>query len=785
MKTILIFSSVLIFMNGLLNAQMAYKNNPDASGKVIFSGNINDKATGEGLYGATIYINELKTGTATSFDGHFSIAIPKGLYTVSISYTGYEGHEQKLQIGNNTVFNYSLREKQMTIGEVVVTAEKKNANIEKNEMSVIKMKTQQIKTIPALMGEVDVIKAIQLMPGVQASGEGFSGFNVRGGSTDQNLILLDESPVYNASHLMGFFSVFNNDALKEIKLYKGDIPASYGGRLSSLLDIKMKEGNSNKISGVAGIGTISSRLTIEGPVINEKLNFLVSARRSYADAFLAMSKDSNINKNKLYFYDLNLKLYYNISGKDKLSYSAYNGHDLYGFKRAMCMNWGNTVQSVKWNHVFSSKLLASTSLFNTNYNYDMLVEPEIIGMDWKSGVKDYGVKMDYTYFLNSDNTIRFGFSSMYHLFNPGTVKGVDNPDIRDLQIPKSRAIENGIYLSNEQRITGLLSVDYGIRFSSFHNLGKGTIYNIDDNHFASDSIVYESGKVIHNEIGPEPRLGLKYTINEKTSVKASYSRTRQYIHLASNSQGGTPLDLWFPTSPNVKPQISDQYAIGLFKNLHHNVIEGSLELYYKNMNNQIDFKDNAILIMNPKLEGELRFGDARAYGAELMLRKQEGKLNGWISYTLSRTERKIEGINNNEYYPASYDKTHNISVVACYEFSKRLSVSANWVYITGSPVTIPAGRFEFNNTIVPVYTERNGYRMPDYHRFDLSVTLKGKEKEGKKINGEWNFSVYNAYNRKNAFSLSFEQSKENPAKMEAYKVYLFPVIPAVTYNIKF
>lgn len=753
--------------------------------KVVLSGKIQDEKTGEDLIGVTIYIKEIKTGTITNISGDYMLNLKPGKYNLVISYIGYETIEKPIDIKENTKMNFSLKTSTVTLNEVVIESKIETENTTSTEMSAFKLKPEQIKAIPALLGEVDVIKVIQLLPGVQSSGEGLSGFNVRGGGSEQNLILLDGATVYNASHLMGFFSVFNNDAISNAKLYKGDIPASEGGRLSSLLDIKSKESSSNKIQGNAGIGTISSRLALEGPVLKDKIFYNVSGRRSYADMFLRMAKDTNIRKNNLYFYDFNGSLVYKMNPYNKFYFSAYNGKDLYAFDKAFGMTWGNTTFSVRWNHIWGKKMVSNFSLIRTKYLYNMSLSDDIAGFTWKSDIIDYGVKSEFDYFFNDKNIIRFGANTTIHKFNPGQVEASENSSFKDYKMPENKALEHAFYISHEIKTGKQLSMDYGVRIPVFQNIGKGTIYNYDNSYQAIDSIVYRLGEIFNTYSGIEPRISVKYLLDENSSIKAGYSRNMQFIHLASNSQGGTPFDLWFPSNPNIKPQTANQYALGYYRNLRNNTIETSVEIYYKDMANQIDFKDHAMLMLNEKLEGELRFGAARAYGAEFLVRKQSGKLTGWVSYTLSKSERKIDEINKGKWYNSNYDKTHNISLVGSYQLSERLSLSACWVYITGAPVTFPTGRFEFGGSIIPIYSERNGYRMPDYHRLDLSMTLKGKEKPGKKINGEWNFSLYNTYYRKNAFSLNFDQDPDNPNTTIVNKVYLFPIIPSITYNIKF
>ena len=754
--------------------------------KPTISGVVKDKQTGEDLVGATIYIQELSTGTVTNIYGFYSISIAAGNYTLDISFVGYEKITKKLTLETNTTINVELNSLERTLATVEIKGRNVDENITSTEMSTVKMDIKTIRQIPAFMGEVDIIKAIQLLPGVQAASEGSSGFSVRGGNPDQNLILLDEAVVYNASHLMGFFSVFNNDAIKDVKLYKGDIPASQGGRLSSLVDIRMKEGNLKKFSGTGGIGTISSRLTFEGPLQKDRTSFIVSGRRTYADIFLALSSNEEMRDNTLYFYDLNTKLNHKINDDNRLFISSYYGKDVFK-NNDFNMGWGNTTFSLRWNHLFSKQLFSNFTFTYSNYDYHLGVpEGEANSFIWQSLLRDFAIKGDFTYYLNPENTLKFGVHTLYHRINPGSAKGIgDETFFNEYQVPTSNSLEHALYASNEQKVGALLTLKYGIRYSLFRNVGTSTIFNFDENFEKIDSTLYKRGDIFNSYSGLEPRIGANYVINERTSLKGSYSRTIQYIHLASNSTAGSPLDVWFPSSPNVKPQESDQVALGIFKNFRNNLIETSVEAYYKKINNAIDFKDHAYLLLNKELEGELRFGEAEAFGLEFLVRLLNKKMNGWVSYTLSRSERTFPDINDGNTYVSPYDKTHDVTIVLNYNLSKRLAFGATWVYITGSPVTFPTGRFEYGNLINPVYSDRNAYRMPDYHRLDLSITLKGKEKPNKKWFSEWNLSVYNAYNRKNAWVINFEQEEFDPSITYAEMTYLFSIIPAITYNFHF
>ncbi len=750
------------------------------------SGTIKDKSNGEMLIGATIFVKELKTGTTTNIYGFYSLSLPAGKYHIQYSYMGYQNIDKELDLKANTTLNLELGIKDELLKEVVVVGQKKTENVKSNEMSVVKMDIKTIRKIPALMGEVDIIKAIQLLPGVQSTSEGATGFSVRGGSPDQNLIQLDEATVYNASHLMGFFSVFNNDAVKDVKLYKGDIPPSAGGRLSSVLDVRMKDGNSKKFSGTGGIGTISSRLTLEGPIIKDKMSFVASARRTYADVFLRFSNKDNLKDNNLYFYDFNGKINYQINDNNRVFISSYMGRDI--FKNPdFQMNWGNRTTTVRWNHLFSKQMFSNFTFVHSTFDYGLGVpEGQSNSFDWVANLTDYAVKADFGYYPNTNNTIKFGVQTTLHHFHPGLAKGTgENSFFSEYEVYHSSALEHAVYIGNEQQIGANLSLKYGLRYSLFQNMGYGVVFNYNDRYEPTDSTVYGKGEIFHSYDGLEPRFGINYALNETSSIKANYSRTKQYIHLASNSTSGTPLDIWFASSPNVEPQVADQFALGYFRNFRDNTLETSVEAYYKKNHHAIDFKDHAELLLNQYLEGELRFGTAESYGLELYAKYQKDKFNGWVSYTLSKSTRKISEINDGKVYPSSYDKPHNVAVVANYELNKRLSIGMNWVFASGSPVTFPTGRAIFGNKVVPVYSDRNSYRMPAYHRLDLSVTLKDKEKAGRKWHGEWNFSVYNAYGRKNAWVINFEQDPDNPNVTYAEKTYLFSIVPSITYNFNF
>ncbi len=746
------------------------------------SGSIKESKNGEDLIGATVRVLEIKDkGARSNSYGFYSLSLPKGTYTLVYQYLGFEKQEVIINIDKNTVKNIQLSPIERTIKDVVVKAVKEDKNVTRTEMGVIKLDPKAIESVPVLFGEKDIIKTLQLTPGVKSAGEGQSGFYVRGGGVDQNLILLDEAPVYNASHLLGFFSVFNSDALKDVTLYKGDIPAEYGGRASSVLDVKMKDGNNKKYTASGGIGLISSRLTVEGPIVKDKGSFIISGRRTYADLFLKLSKDSVRKSSRLYFYDLNLKANYQITKRDRIFISGYFGRDILGLGSTFGFDWGNATSTIRWNHIISSKLFSNTSVIFSNYDYKIKVGFDDQSFQIKSSIRDYNLKQDFSLFANSNNSIKFGINVMHHTFRPTVFSGTG---INAADSLKNRyALEGGVYLQNEQNITNKISVKYGLRYSLFDYLGPGSAYTYDAKGNVLTKKVFANGETIKMYGGFEPRLSARYQLNDESSVKASYNRNMQYLHILSNATTSSPTDIWVPSSNNVKPQIANQVALGYFRNFNDNMFEFSLETYYKTLENQIDYKNGANIFLNPDVEAELEYGKGVAYGAEFYLHKQTGRLTGWISYTLSRSLRTFANINEGNQYPAKQDRIHDIAIVGMYDITKKIKVSANWVYNTGSAVTFPSGSYIVDNVKVPYYTERNGYRMPAYHRLDVGVTWYRKQTE--KRESSWNFSCYNAYGRQNAYSIAFQQNKDNPAKTEALQTALFRWVPSITYNFKF
>ncbi len=756
-------------------------------GKETVNGYVHDAATGEALIGANVIIGELGTGTTTNEYGYYALTLDPGSYTLIFSYVGYTTVYNSITLNEPMVLNMELSESLTELEEVTISSSRRNSNITKLETGSSSLSIQSIRKMPAFLGEVDVIKAIQLLPGVQVTSEGSSGFSVRGGGRDQNMILLDEAAIYNASHLMGFFSIFNNDAIKDVKLYKGDIPASSGGRLASLLDIRMKEGNSKQFHGNGGIGTIASRLTLEGPIVPDKVSFIFSGRRTYADLFLLFAKDESLRNTRLYFYDLNGKVDYRINDKNRIYLSGYSGKDTYGNKDYAGMGFGNRTLTLGWNHIFNNSLFSNFTLVNSHYSYDLgTPEDAEENFDWNSNLDDYGLKADFSWYPSPEHTFRFGASTNYHIINPGELSAVSTGGInQSLQLSLDYALESGLYFSGESKLGKKFALRYGLRYSMFNNIGPATVHVFNEEYQLIDTTYYEKGDFFNFYSGLEPRFAANYMLNDRQSLKASYSRTRQYLQLASNSAAGTPLEIWFPASPNIEPQISDQVSVGYFRNFLENKLQSSVELYYKKMNNSIDFRDHAQLFLNPGLDGEIRIGEATSMGAEFYVKYASGGFSGWISYTLSKTMRTFAEINDGNPYPAPYDRPNDLALVLSYDITQRISLAANWIYSTGLPFTLPSGRYEVMNSILPLYTGRNEYRLPDYHRLDLSFTLRGKEKPGKRWRGEWNLSLYNAYARKNVWTLNFVEDEAQPDVTHAEMTYLFSIVPAITYNFKF
>lgn len=748
------------------------------------SGNIKSAITGEALIGASVQINGLKrAGAASNGYGFYSLSVPAGTYMLAVSYVGYTSVVQQIALTKDTVLNIMLNPRN-SLEEVVVSgAAARNANITSPQMGVEKLDMLQINNVPVLLGERDILKTITLLPGVEAAGEGNTGFYVRGGASDQNLILLDEAIVYNASHLFGFFSTFNSDAIKDVSLYKGGMPAQYGGRLSSVLDVKMDEGNDKNFTAEGGIGLISSRIKLEGPIEKDKGSFMISARRTYIDAFLKASSDTTVRGSQLYFYDLNAKVNYHFDNKNTLYLSGYFGKDVLGLKSTFGTNWGNSTGTFRFNHIFNSKLFSNTSLIYSNYNYT--IQSYLTGNQFVavSKIEDIDFKENMQYFAGNGHTVSFGVDVLHHNLAPGSLSAPDNSSFNNRSIERRYGLETAAYISDEWKVNDHLNLLYGLRLSGIYIFGPGTFNTYDAAGNTISSKTYSSGSVVKDYFNLEPRISASYSLDDKQSIKASYNRNTQNIHILSNSNSSTPTDLYAMSSNNIKPEIADQVSTGYFRNFSNNIFEFSTEIYYKWMENQIDYKNAAELILNPDVESQLVYGTGQAYGIEFFMKKKYGRFNGWIGYTLSRTERKFDAINNGDYFPATQDRIHDLSAVGIYKLNNRWSFSATFIYESGNAVTYPNGKYEIGGLTNYYYSQRNGDREPSTNRLDLGATLEGKPH--KKYHSSWTFGIYNVYDRHNPYAITFRDSKTHPGTTEAVETSLFGRIPSITWNFKF
>lgn len=748
------------------------------------SGQIVDATNGEDVPFATISLRDQPgVGTTSNVYGFYSLSLEAGEYVLLFQFLGYQTVAREIKLVGDLKLDIEMGEDAQTLQEVVVSSKKEDRNISRVAGSTTQLDIKEIKEIPVFGGEPDIIKVLQMNPGIKSAGEGNAGFYVRGGGLDQNLVLLDEAPVYNPSHLLGFFSVFNGDALKGATVYKGGMAPEYGGRTSSVMDIRMKDGNKKKYSVSGGLGLIASRLTVEGPIVKDRGSFMVSGRRTYADLFLGLSDDERFSESALYFYDLNLKANYRLGEKDRIYLSGYFGRDNFGYDGSFGLNWGNATGTLRWNHLFSDQLFSNTSLIISDYDYEFSFGAEEDRLAVESVIKDINLRQDFSYFPNNDNALKFGFNVIRHDIEPGNLSAGANTGISSDDSENKYGIEGAIYLQNEQKISERWSALYGLRYSLFNQIGSGTAYEFDEEGRTLSSTTFEQGESMQYYGGLEPRLSVNYTIDPKSSLKLGYNRNYQYIHLLTNATTSTPTDVWIMSSNNVEPQIADQVSLGYFRNFKDNMFETSVEVYYKDMQNTIDYRNGANVFFNEQVEGDLVYGDGQAYGLELYVKKTRGKLTGWISYTLSRTLRQFDEINGGDPFPARQDRIHDISVVALYKLSPKLTLSGNFTYYTGDAVTFPTGRYSVNGTVVPYYTERNGYRMPDYHRLDLGLTWYNKKTD--RFESNWNFSIYNAYGRENAYTITFQPSEEDANTTEAVQLALFKWIPSVTYNFKF
>lgn len=772
----------------------------NAQEKFTLSGSISEEKSNETLIGVNIIFPDLQTGTTTNEYGFFSITLPKGTYKMTISYLGYTTLKETIQLNTDITKNFNLKNTVEDLDAVVITENIEKLSIKKPQMSVNKLTSSTIKEIPVVLGESDIIKAITLLPGVTSAGEGASGFNVRGGAADQNLILLDEATIYNSSHLFGLFSVFNPDAIKDLSLYKGGIPARYGGRVSSVLDIYQKEGNSKEFHMNGGIGLVSSRLLAEGPLKKDKGSFLLGGRSSYAHLFLPIFDIEN----KAYFYDLNTKLSYKINNNNNIYLSGYFGRDVFSIEDTFENTYGNTVLNFRWNHLFSDKLFSNLSLIYSDYDYNLKLN--FVEFDWVSGIRNFNIKYDFKHYLNNKIKLQYGLNSIYHKFNPGEINPTSSSSgINPFKLIDKYALENALYFDVEHKISNKLALSYGLRLSSFLRLGQDELNVYANNQavvFNNDLKIYEKANpidtetfkrsdVIENFFNLEPRFSMAYQLNNTSSVKASYNKMYQYLHLLSNTNAPTPLDIWTPSGKYIKPQELHQYAIGYFKDFNDNLFSLEVESFYKTIKNRIDYIDGADLIANNAIEQVILNGNARAYGLEFLFRKNEGRFKGWIAYTLSKSEQQTKGrtptetgINNGQWYNTPYDKTHDISITSSYNLSKRVKLNANFLFQTGQPVTFPNSQYEYNGVNIPNFGLRNENRLPSYNRLDLAVNYTPKQKRKKNWKSYWVFSIYNVYNRKNAASISFGKNFDK-MQNEATRLAIFGIVPSVSYNFKF
>jgi hypothetical protein len=771
-----------------------------AQEKHTFSGTITDSQSNETLIGVNIIFPELQSGTMTNEYGFFSITLPAGTYKVQLSYLGYTTISESIELNSDVSKKFKLIESAESLDEVVIINDVEKLNIKKPQMSVNALSIKTIKNMPVVLGEVDVIKSITLLPGVTNAGEGSSGFNVRGGGADQNLILLDEASIFNSSHLFGFFSVFNPDAIKDIKLYKGGIPAKYGGRVSSVLDIYQKEGNSSEFHMNGGIGLISSRLLAEGPIKKDKGSFLLGGRSSYAHLFLPLFDLDNV----AYFYDLNTKLSYRINDKNSVFLSGYFGRDVFEIADSFENTYGNTVVNFRWNHLFSDKLFSNLSLIYSDYYYGLTLD--FVEFDWESGIRNFNLKYDFKHYISNNFKLEYGLNSMYYKFNPGEINPTnEDSGINPFKLTDKYAFENAIYIDAEHKLIDKLFVSYGARFSTFHRLGQNELNLYDNNNpviFNEDIGIYEKANpadiatfdrndVIESFSNIEPRLSLAYQLSDNSSLKASYNRMSQYLHLLSNTSSPTPLDVWAPSGKYIQPQLLDQIAVGYFKTFKDNIFSLEVESFYKTIQNRIDYIDGADLIANDAIEQVILKGEARAYGLELLFSKNEGKLQGWLAYTLSKSEQRTSGrtaietgINNSEWYNTPFDKTHDISLTGSYELNKKWSFSSNFLYQTGQAATFPNGQYQYNGIVVPSFEARNSSRLPSYHRLDIAANYNPNPDSNKNFKGEWVFGIYNIYNRRNAANITFRENRMSGTN-EAVRLSIFGIVPSVSYNFKF
>ncbi|WP_113638256.1 TonB-dependent receptor [Nubsella zeaxanthinifaciens] len=735
------------------------------------------------LEAASIQIVEAKQTIATDSLGNYEITLKAGNYTFIVSAIGMTTQKKQLKVGRNQVLNFSMDDSANNLDEVVISTAKDNRSLASPQMGAERLTMKSVKNIPLIFGERDILKAIQLLPGIKSAGEGGAGIYVRGGSADQNLVLMDDVPVYNAAHLLGFFSTFNPDAVEDITVYKTGMPSQYGGRLSSVLDIKMREGDEQKFSASGGIGLISSKLTLEGPISKGKSSFLISGRRTYVDALLKLSPDSTINRNILYFYDVNGRADFQLGENDKLTVTGYLGADKLGLAETFGLTWGNAIASAQWKHIYSTKLTSATIASFTRYQNKIEVNTGIDNVRIFSQLRDWALKQNFFWQASDKHLLKFGFNSIYHRVTPGEVTSQGQSSFNDLNYQERFSLENSVFASSDWQATDKLNIALGVRLTGFSVLGGGDYLTVDKDGNIINATTYKKGEVVKTYLNLEPRLALSYLLNTNSSLKASYVRNVQNMHMISNSTSSRPSDKWLPSSLMVKPEISDQVALGYYRNLLDNAFELNVESYYKTMDNQIDYRDGAETFNSDNIETQILYGKGRAYGLELLFKKKKGDFTGWLSYTLSKTERQIDGINSGNWYNARQDRTHELALVGSYQLSEKWSLSASWIYYTGDAITFPSGKYNIDGQVFFYYTDRNAYRMPSYHRLDLGANLQLKKR--KNYSSELSFSLYNAYGRKNAYSITFREAENDPTKTEVVRTTLFQFLPSISYNFKF
>lgn len=790
MKYILCFFLSLFTLN-----LIAQQTSADKAERFSINGFVVDSLSGESIIGATISVDGQSQAVTSNQYGFYSITLDKGIYSITISHVSYLNKSIQITLEENITFNFELISRSSALTDVVVYSKRRDGNVKNAQMGRTDLSINQIRNVPAFMGEVDLLKVIQLLPGVRNAGEGNAGFYVRGGGPDQNLILLDDAVVYNTGHLFGFFSIFNADAIKNVSLIKGGMPAQYGGRLSSVIDVTMKDGNINKLQMEGGIGLIASRFSIQGPIKKDKASFILSARRTYIDALTKpfIKKSSSFYGSGYYFYDVNAKINYRFSEKDRLYLSGYFGRDVFDFvngKRSFKTNipWGNSTATVRWNHVFNRRLFANTTLLYNDYNFKFSAQQENFKIGLSSGIKDVSLKTDFDYYPLPNHKLKFGGLLTYHKFIPNVVSGQQDSIVFTPNNEGTKfAAETAIYIQDDWEIGKKWKLNYGVRWSSFTQIGPYTRYERDANQNPIDSIQYKNFQPIKTYGGLEPRVTLRYSIDNESSIKAAVTRNLQYIHLVTNAGTTLPTDLWVPSTYLVKPQKSWMYTAGYFKNFNNNQFETSVEFYYKNMENQVEYKEGYTPSLNDP-EEEFVFGRGWSYGAEFLVNKLKGRFTGWVGYTLSWTWRKFSALNNGERYPTRYDRRHDLSVVANYELNKKWKLGAVFVYGTGNAITLPERFYFINGVLTQEYSKLNQYRMNAYHRLDFAATYTPQPKKKRKVTGYWVFSIYNTYSRLNPYFIYFDQNgtlANGDLKVEAKQVSLFPVLPAITWNFKF